>query len=211
LTRVGCSINLSKTCYKTPFRESCGSEWFAGIDVTIIRNRKYQYTRANIIDHPALCDLQRKFFAAGLFRTADFLYNLASEVMPTCSLSLDKVLREDDFKKTGLHDLYNHKYCRGRTLVLLRQYLTFFDKSCIPFDRFPFCLSFQTTIPRGAKIRYNRNLQRSEVRIPLEFQRKRDWITGGYPRLMARLLGDQIERIVLRDRKVGMAWTFIPL
>lgn len=37
LTRVGLRVNNTKCCYKTPFRESCGFEWWDGYPVTVVR------------------------------------------------------------------------------------------------------------------------------------------------------------------------------
>lgn len=34
---LGLLVNHEKTCYRTPFRESCGAEWFNGVDISIAR------------------------------------------------------------------------------------------------------------------------------------------------------------------------------
>jgi hypothetical protein len=49
-----------------------------------------------------------------------------------------------------------------------------------------------------------------EFRCPAEFQNCKIWTTEGYPRLMARLLSDSADRIAIRDRKVKMAWSYLP-
>jgi hypothetical protein len=49
-----------------------------------------------------------------------------------------------------------------------------------------------------------------EFRCPTEFQVSRTWSTDGYPRLLARISSDKTERIALRDRKIRMAWSFLP-
>jgi hypothetical protein len=49
-----------------------------------------------------------------------------------------------------------------------------------------------------------------EFRCPAEFQNCKAWTTEGYPRLMARLLSDSADRIAIRDRKVKMAWSYLP-
>lgn len=83
LTEVGCEVNTSKTCSLTPFRESCGAEYFNHTDVAIIRNRRYDYDDSKeIINIPALLDLQRKFFLCGLYNTAALLRQWAEEIRP---------------------------------------------------------------------------------------------------------------------------------
>lgn len=37
LTAVGLKVNSTKCCYQTPFRESCGAEWWDGNPVTVVR------------------------------------------------------------------------------------------------------------------------------------------------------------------------------
>lgn len=38
--RAGLKVNLAKTCFKTPFRESCGADWFNGADIATPRLRR---------------------------------------------------------------------------------------------------------------------------------------------------------------------------
>lgn len=92
LDTVGCKPNMSKTCWRTPFRESCGSEWINNTDVTIIRNRRYYYEdRTKLVSHPALTDLQRKFFLRGLHRAARLLAQWANESWPTVEIPISRV------------------------------------------------------------------------------------------------------------------------
>lgn len=93
LLEIGCEPNMSKTCWQTPFRESCGSEWFNGIDVTIIRNKEYHYAADNKFeDHLALLNLQRKFFLQGMFSAAALLKDWAEEIFPIYELPVNAVL-----------------------------------------------------------------------------------------------------------------------
>lgn len=96
LQDVGCEVNYEKTCTRTPFRESCGGEWFRDIDVSVIRNRFYHGPCDRSIKwHPVLLDLQRKFFLAGYRNTASLLISWAKEIYPvivTSTFSNEDVL-----------------------------------------------------------------------------------------------------------------------
>jgi len=210
LTRVGCSVNMSKTCYRTPFRESCGSEWFGAFDVSILRNRKYSYSDHNIGNHPVLCDLQRKFFLRGFYRTASLLHDWVNWIHPTVQVPASLLFRDE--KVVSLRDStlrFKSSWSSGFSTLCLLGDLDFFSRESLPYNRFPCLLGFYHETNR-ASYRYNKKLCRYETRIPVEFQRNEDWVSEGYPRLLARLLGDQIERIAILNRKVGMAWVSIP-
>jgi len=221
LIAVGCSLNKSKTCVETPFRESCGSEWFNGIDVTVIRNRQFRYNQKNKFrDYPVLLDLQRKFFLHGLFCTANQLKEWASEIFPVPTVSIKHItssllchpdLRQavrgdggiaysgsDPFISDGFPNPDNY-----------RNGISFFDRQSFHTDQFPFALGVQDDYT-SCSVRYNRDLQRSEVRLPIQHQRDRFWCQEGYPRLMARLLSDKTERLSIRDFTVKMAWSWVP-
>lgn len=115
LQSIGCRPNMSKTCYMTPFRESCGGEWFGDVDVTIIRNKHYPYSsRRAISEHPVLLDLQRKFFLRGFYRTADLLSRWAEEIYPIMTIEPDALPRN----REGLID--NTLFAYGFTSTLGR-------------------------------------------------------------------------------------------
>lgn len=40
LERAGLKVNADKSCYRTPFRESCGADYFAGFDVGYVKLRR---------------------------------------------------------------------------------------------------------------------------------------------------------------------------
>jgi hypothetical protein len=211
LRTVGCVPNMSKTCYRTPFRESCGGEWFSGTPITIIRNRRYNYEEYNKITHyPVLLDLQRKFFAAGYRETAAVLLRWGKEIFPiyTRTFPGEKIIaiRNDLLQQGGckpidwgLEPLVVPSSNREETL-------SFAGDS--PFEcAFGDCPSFGDG---RLKTRFNRDYQRWEYRIPVIVNTSREWGTEGYPRLLARLLSDQIDRVATRDRKVRMAWRYLP-
>jgi hypothetical protein len=224
LTLVGCSVNRSKTCFQTPFRESCGSEWFSGHDVSIIRNRMYGYSHdKKFIDYPVLLALQRKFFLRGMTRTAALLEQWAIEIWPVTRLSVTDLYSP---KKTvncsliydymsGRRSFRNEQdnkflYDRETAMGFISHGLTFFERQDLASDAFPCSLGFDHQSFGNPRFRYNEAYQRYEVRVPMEFQRHMNWSQGGYPRLMARLLSDKIERIAIRNRKVKMTWAYIP-
>jgi len=227
LSSVGCSVNMSKTCRQTPFRESCGSEWFDQSDVTIIRNRRYNYEAdLNIRDYPVLCGLQRKFFLRGLFNTAELIAQWCREIYPTCTVSIqcyraasnsDPVSRISEFqirKGRGLRSAQEYHlssvFQDSGTGDCQDLYPDFFARERFPLDTFNVLLGWVSAVDSAMPLRWNKGYQRVEFRCPIEFQSNRAWQLDGYPRLMARLLSDSSDRIAIRDRKVKMAWSYLP-
>lgn len=87
LTILGMKPNLHKTCRSTPFRESCGTEWFGGTSVSIKRNRRVPYGSVGSQNVPDIVSLQRNMYSDGLYNAANSLYLLATAVMPVPSMS----------------------------------------------------------------------------------------------------------------------------
>lgn len=180
LRDVGCEPNMGKTCFDTPFREACGSEWFAGLDVTVIRNKKFQYAILDkFSEYPVLLDLQRKFFLRGFRKTACLLKEYAREILPVYTLPLSF------FERFGLLDV---------RLV----------------DSYPCCLGDYASHDAGLKVRWNKDLFRLEARLPVFRQKYREWATCGYSRLNARIQGDFSDRVVLRGGNTRLAWSSLP-
>lgn len=260
LTEVGCEVNTGKTCYQTPFRESCGAEYFDHTDVAIIRNRRYDYdVSKKLISNPVLLDLQRKFFLCGLYNTAALLREWAILVSPTITQIPRGVYRLLDSQRrlyfsavpTGTaafsvvgefvqHDwldalLECHTAVPSGISRILRD-LGVFDDLCCAFG-------LDASLDSGVRVRYNKDLQRTECRLPRLFQQTREWpslpsvstdcsrekrgiaksnrfvpgearaidLETGYPRLLARLVGDDVERIAIRTHlRVKMAWSELP-
>lgn len=228
LTLVGCQVNTSKTCYLTPFRESCGSEWYNQSDVTIIRNRRYNYDAdRNIRDYPVLCGLQRKFFLSGLFNTAELIAKWAREIFPTSTISIlhfetnkskecdtgrnyqDRLSKPTNFRESRHFHLSKLSGIVGQGCKPDRD-TCFFTRNELPLDSFDCLLGWADACDNALPVRYNFKYQRMEFRCPREFQISRTWTTEGYPRLLARLLSDSTDRIAIRDRKVKMAWSYLP-
>jgi hypothetical protein len=222
LISVGCTPNMSKTCIDTPFRESCGSEWYAGIDVTIPRNRLYQYSSdRKFIDYPVLLGLQRKLFLKGCYSAADLLKQWAGEIWPVATLSVESlrfikppyISLRDILTAKCSHKLDMQRSCRSRDLDYETEVskLGYFERQELAIDSFPCAIGLYEDISSNLPYRYNRDYQRYEIRVPIEINPSRPWRREGYPRLMARLLSDRIERIAIRRRKTKMAWAYVPM
>jgi len=227
LTSVGCQVNASKTCYETPFRESCGSEWFKNIDVTIIRNKGYSYDDSKCIgDYPVLLSLQRKFFLRGLYSTAELLRQWAREIYPVVTVSIDLFRSSDSGKRStarsavgcGPEKLIEKGRNLGRSVRLsvdascfqADAETDFFDRNRITIDSYVAAVGWYNECENSLPVRFHKDYQRMEFRCPREFQVSKTWSTDGYPRLIARISSDKTERIAFRDRKVKMAWSFLP-
>jgi hypothetical protein len=262
LQDVGCEINTSKTCYLTPFRESCGSEWFNSTDVSIIRNKRYYYDSARrIANYPELLDLQRKFFLCGLLRSAALLQRWAREIGPIVTVDIERVCpplanfvsSQSSFWSLGQRSAYKVNKPSVRHRVLSEQGhggsatafpsgLDIFVRHAFPFDKYCSAIGWDSSLDSGVPIRSNQAFQRVECRLPTVFQLCREWpssatesrcipeeiqacrdrsdyslkkeaalrLTTGYPRLLARLAGDYVERIAIRTHKVKMAWSELP-
>lgn len=120
LQSVGLVVNTTKTCYKTPFRESCGAEWFASRDVTITR------PKVSDCDTPiSWCRLltsAKRMLDAGWFHAASAICDILDEMEPVpygtgpLQIHLDKPSRCKTRFNRGLQCL------EYRTMVL----------SCVP-------------------------------------------------------------------------------
>jgi hypothetical protein len=224
LSSVGCSVNMSKTCRTTPFRESCGSEWFNQSDVTIIRNRRYNYEAdLNVKDYPVLLGLQRKFFLRGLFGTAELIAGWCREIYPSITVSIQlyrainpgrRQFKTVGYRTKGLYGAQesHHSLVFEECGIGMCQSHDpdFFAREEFPLDTFPVLLGWSSSADADVPLRWNRGYQRMEFRSPIEFQNDRAWLLDGYPRLLARLLSDSSDRIAIRNRKVKMAWSYLP-
>lgn len=231
LHSVGCKVNMSKTCHLTPFRESCGTEWYDGSDITIIRNRRYHYDDPeNISNYPVLLGLQRKFFLCGLYRTAKLCADWAREIYPVLTVPiseypfpvLGRTSRDSDqvaYHGNLLDNSYGHSRCKlisdgfeGSYGPLLtgESEDSYFQRSGFALDSFPVALGWQFDHCVKLPIRWNKNYQRLEFRVPRSVQSSRTWTSDGYARLFARLSSDLIDRFTIRDRKVKLVWSYLP-
>jgi hypothetical protein len=225
LQAVGCEPNMSKTCWLTPFRESCGSEWFNGLDVTITRNKEVPYDQRYKISHyPDLQDLQRRLYVAGLYKSAKLIRDWIVDsgfpvVVRKCpeelrflsvSTARKRLVFEDESEPCTLDSRYSFSGYSVRFRLLA------------VFGRLgPVCLGDDDLLDRRTQIRWNSSLQRAEFRVPASYQKSRDWCLGnshgqsepayaGYARLHARLLGDSSDRIPIRGSNTKIGWRPFP-
>lgn len=203
----GMLVNESKTCYRTPFRESCGSEWYMKTDVSIIRNRQYMYMPGSFSNYPVILQLQRKFFLRGLLETAALLVMWAQEIHPVITISIRYAVENDaeDYPvcvRTQVRGPYSlQKWLLG---------LDFFERESLKIDKWPCALGALSDYPSDMHYRYNASYQRLECRVPCLIQKTRSWNCEGYPRLTARLLHDSTDRVVTRGLRPKMTWSSLP-
>jgi len=73
-TRLGWKTNVSKSFWTGLFRESCGGDYYAGTDVTIIRYRKWlEPQHGNAQQIAGLVSFRNQVYWRGLWRTASYL------------------------------------------------------------------------------------------------------------------------------------------
>lgn len=73
LCESGFEPNVSKCCYRTPFRESCGAEWFDSCDVSITRVKRFSSSRR---DNFSMRDYQVKLHNSGFENASVYIGTL---------------------------------------------------------------------------------------------------------------------------------------
>jgi hypothetical protein len=74
LESYGLRVNSNKSFWTGRFRESCGKDYYAGSDVTIVRIRKvFPSSRSNVASVISLVATRNQFYNAGYWSTARFL------------------------------------------------------------------------------------------------------------------------------------------
>lgn len=230
LTRVGCKVNVSKTCNLTPFRESCGTEWYNGTDVTIIRNKRYHYDdQRKFSNHPVLLGLQRKFFLRGLYSTANLCTDWAREIYPVCTIPISRfplgfgvrspyAAKWSVYGGSVLHNLRGSRRCKAITEELSGHAPGLTPEGCSAYffrfdfavDKFPCAIGWTFDHCVKLPFRWNKDYQRMEIRVPMSFQSHKSWSSEGYGRLFARLSSDVTERFTNRVDKTRLVWAYIP-
>jgi hypothetical protein len=209
LRSVGCEPSESKTCWRTPFRESCGSEWYNGTNVTITRNKRYNYATDNKISHfPALADLQRRLYVAGLYRAADLVKGWAEAIHPTLTVGVRSIL--EDEPQSWQHVMFRIGLLRDTNLLGRDLHPDLADWSHVMRSVPSVFFGSYDRYDRGLEVRWNLSLQRAEFRVPVFRQKVRDWRPEGYTRLLARLLSDSSDRVAIRGSNTGIAWRPFP-
>ena len=83
LETYGFKVNRNKSFWNGSFRESCGSEWYDGHDVSIVRVRKPLPTsRRNVQEIVSTVALRNLLYKAGLWRSAGHLDVLLRDIIP---------------------------------------------------------------------------------------------------------------------------------
>lgn len=74
LETFGFEVNRRKSFWTGPFRESCGKEYFAGTDVTVVRNRSvFPRSRRSVKELVSLSSFRNQLCEAGWLRTVEIL------------------------------------------------------------------------------------------------------------------------------------------
>jgi hypothetical protein len=211
LTSVGCIPNMSKTCSATPFRESCGTEWFGNVPISITRNKKVRlYENDKLDQHPFYIDLQQRFFEAGLYRSAALV---AKWTQAIAWVPVRLSPRDESGLSTNSRQYLNFRRRRTNDSVRLSNgnYMPITDEPGFLDGRFVPCLfGHENLIDFRVRLRWNTAYQRVEFRVPSFCQRTCDWRNGGYSRLLARLSSVAFDRLAIRDREVRFAWRVLP-
>jgi hypothetical protein len=207
LTSVGCQPNMSKTCWMTPFRESCGTEWFGNIPVSITRNKKVRLHEDDKIDqYPYYVDLQRRLWLGGLYNSAKLLAHWTSCIAPvsyqfrereTSGLQTNSWQAMVFSQQKGQDDHWSDSHRSDEQRHHLVNFVPSVFSDVGQFDR-------------RLRIRWNDKLHRMEFRVPCFCQKARDWRHGGYSRLLARCLHPSFDRIAIRDLTVRLRWRAFP-
>lgn len=83
LTRYGLKVNRNKSFWSGSFRESCGKDYYAGEDVTVVRVRQPLVDlRRNAQETISTVSLRNQFYQAGLWRTVKWLDDRIERVIP---------------------------------------------------------------------------------------------------------------------------------
>jgi len=100
LRRIGCKPNVDKTCWQTPMRESCGSEWFKNQDITIIRNRRFTYEDPKTFSqYHVLLDLSRQLWHKGLCSAASVCSEWAERIHPVLHIDYHRAIDTSQIRK----------------------------------------------------------------------------------------------------------------
>jgi hypothetical protein len=228
LLSVGCSPNMHKTCFATSFRESCGTEWINGSDVTIIRNRRFAYDEEkNISNYPVLLELQRKFFLRGLYGTAELCREWAREIYPVVTVPLS-VFPHPPYNDPAGELSRQHSSLHGvrgiyRSSLIAERFIdsgiggisldarAYFERQDFASDSYHVAIGWSSSTCATLPIRWNKAYQRMEFRVPIWHQPHMNWKSEGYSRLFARLSSDSTDRFVTRDRKIRLTWVYYPM
>jgi hypothetical protein len=84
LTRLGFKINVAKSFWTGKFRESCGGDYYDGVDVTPVRVRRvFPSSRSDVPEVQSLVALRNLLYERGLWKTTRWLdENVVGKFLP---------------------------------------------------------------------------------------------------------------------------------
>ncbi len=83
LEALGLQVNVNKSFWTGRFRESCGGDYYAGHDVTVVKaRRELPSLPKHVQEVISVVSLRNQMYLSGLWITADFLDELIREIIP---------------------------------------------------------------------------------------------------------------------------------
>jgi hypothetical protein len=83
LELFGFKVNTNKSFWNGKFRESCGGDYYAGVDVTPVRVRRVMPSSlADVQEVVSLVSLRNRFYSAGMWSTTKHLDTVIGKVLP---------------------------------------------------------------------------------------------------------------------------------
>lgn len=83
LETFGLKVNYGKSFWTGKFRESCGGDYYAGEDVSIVRLRSlFPSSRQDVSELVSLVSLRNQCYFAGLWKTAGWLDGVIGKLIP---------------------------------------------------------------------------------------------------------------------------------
>ncbi len=83
LEAYGFKVNRNKSFWTGKFRESCGSEWYDGVDVSIVRCRTLlPVNRQDVQELQSTVSFRNLLYKAGLWKGAAYLDELVRDIIP---------------------------------------------------------------------------------------------------------------------------------
>lgn len=83
LETFGFKVNAHKSFWTGMFRESCGGDYYAGVDVSVTRvRREFPSQRTDVQETVSLVSLRNQMYFAGLWKAVEHLDDLIAVVLP---------------------------------------------------------------------------------------------------------------------------------
>ncbi len=83
LHAFGMKVNVDKSFWNGKFRESCGKEYYAGTDVSLVRVRKhFPSSRRDVPEVISIVSLRNQLYCAGYEKAVDFLDDAIMKILP---------------------------------------------------------------------------------------------------------------------------------